>query len=84
LRRGGTVGVENLGHHEVTVFSGRVGYDENRLKQAVRRVTFGLLGGRTVEGPLWGVFEFSAEIINDQSFTPHGLGWLVSVQPDVF
>jgi hypothetical protein len=41
----------------------------NRLEETVGRTAFGLLGGRTIERPLLGIFKLTAEIFNDHRFT---------------
>ncbi|MNS78214.1 hypothetical protein D3C72_1118170 [compost metagenome] len=82
--RGDAIRHHDFAHDEYAVGAGRIGIDRNGLQHAIRRVAFGLLGGRAIKTPKRQLLE-RREFVEflDLCLAAQVGDRLVSVQPDV-
>ncbi|MOA14375.1 hypothetical protein D3C78_1344730 [compost metagenome] len=82
--RGDAIRHHDFAHDEYAVGAGRIGIDRNGLQHAIRRVAFGLLGGRAIKTPKRQLLE-RRELVEflDLCLAAQVGDRLVSVQPDV-
>jgi len=92
IDRGTTVGtmrravsIQDFAHYQEAVSAQAIGVvaDKNGLEHQIGTPTGCLLGTRTVEAPVLGVFDLTAEVAYDLGFAAKGLRRLITIQPDV-